>query len=70
MNLSMTIIRAVAKELDHDAVYDRAQALGQQAVGLRRAQISGLESIANSTYKVSDVLDYLKLRTEIGRAHV
>lgn len=63
MNLSMTIIRAVAKELDRDTVYDRAQALGAKAASLRRAQISGLESIANSTRKVSDVLDYLKLRT-------
>jgi len=63
MNVSLQIARAVAKELDQDPVYDRAKALGSQSVGLRRAQISGLESVANGTRKVSDVLDYIKLRT-------
>lgn len=63
MSVSLQIARAVAKELDNTDVYNRAQALGSQAVGLRRAQISGLESVANGTRKVSDVLDYIKLRT-------
>jgi hypothetical protein len=63
MSVGLQIARAVAKELDNDDVYGRAQSLGSQAVGLRRAQISGLESVANGTRKVSDVLDYIKLRT-------
>lgn len=63
MSVSLQIARVVALELDRDAVYDRAKALGSLAVGLRRAQISGLESVANGTRKVSDVLDYIKLRT-------
>lgn len=68
MNIGLQIARAVAKELDQDDVYNRAKELGSQAVGsqgkgLRRAQISGLESVANGTRKVSDVFDYIKLRT-------
>ncbi|RRR68655.1 MAG: hypothetical protein EI684_17335 [Candidatus Viridilinea halotolerans] len=63
MSIGLQIARAVAKELDHDDVYARAQTLGNQAVRLKPAQISGLESIANGSRKVSDVLNYVKLRT-------
>ena len=63
MSIGLQIARAVAKELDNDDVYARAKNLGNKAMGLKRSQISGLENIANGSRKVSDVLDYLKLRT-------
>jgi hypothetical protein len=54
-------------ETQADNCYDDAQQLGQWAAkalgGRRRAQITGLESIANNMLKVSDVLDYLKKQT-------
>ena len=63
MNIGLQIARAVAKELDTDHIHELAKDMGSQAVGLMRAQITGLESVANGTRKISDVLDYLKLRT-------
>jgi hypothetical protein len=65
MNIRMKIVREVA--LAADRMYDQAQHFGNlaaRALGTdRRSQITGLESIANSSQKVSDVLDYVKLRT-------
>lgn len=65
MNKRMKMLRAVA--LEADAFYEQAKEFGVQAARAlgcdKRSQITGLESIANSTPKVSDVLDYLKLRT-------
>lgn len=64
MNVGMRIVRAVANKLDSDVVYEQAQGLGQRAArGVKRSQISGLEGVANGSRKVSDVLDYIKLRT-------
>jgi hypothetical protein len=67
MNIRMKMIRAVELEADSDAFYSAAKAFGDraaQALGrTKRAQITGLESMANSSHKVSDILDYLKLRT-------
>jgi hypothetical protein len=58
----MQIVRAVA--LAADGFYEDAKKFGETAVdcftGGRRSQITGLESLANSSIKVSDVLDYIK----------
>ena len=67
MNIRMKMLRAVALESDSEPFYDQAKAFGEraaQALGhTKRSQITGLESQANSTQKITDVLDYLKLRT-------
>lgn len=55
-----------------DLFYDHGVRFGQWAAralgGRRRAQITGLEGIANSSLKVSDVLDYLKKQTAKSQA--
>jgi hypothetical protein len=62
MSRQMQIVRAVA--LAADGFYEDAKKFGETAVdcftGGRRSQITGLESLANSSIKVSDVLDYIK----------
>ncbi len=62
--LRMRILREVA--LRADGFYGQSQRLGRQAaVGLtdkKRAQISGLENIANCALKTTDIFDYIKLR--------
>lgn len=59
------VLRAVA--LHADQYQAPAEAMGRKAAaGLtraKRAQITGLEAMANSALKVTDVLDYVKLRT-------
>lgn len=64
-NSRMRIVRSVA--LEADAFYDDAKKLGELAARSlgqnKRSQATGLESIANSSQKVSDVFDYVKLRT-------
>lgn len=59
----MQIMRQVA--LRADGFYGKAEELAGLAVdgGTKRAQISGLETLANSTLKSTDVFDYIKLRT-------
>ena len=63
--LRMRMLRQVA--LRADRFYDEAEALGKKAAdGLtdeRRSQITGLESIANTALKTSDVFDFIKTRT-------
>lgn len=63
--MRMKMLREVT--LRADSFYDTAQDIGTKAAsGLtdkKRAQISGLEGIANSAQKTSDVFDYIKLRT-------
>lgn len=65
MNQKIKIVREVA--LRADGFYESAKNLGQkaeQALGpKKRSQITGLESLANSALKVSDVLDFIKART-------
>jgi len=65
MNQQIKIAREVA--LRADGFYGTAEALGQKAADAlgekKRAQITGLESQANSALKVSDVLDFIKVRT-------
>src|SRR5438128_568595 len=63
MKRSMLIVQQVS--LRADAFYDHGQKFGQWAAqtGMRRAQITELENVANSSLKVSDILDYLKKQT-------
>ena len=64
MNQSMKIIKEVAQVTDRDDFYERAKTLGEiasRAFGERhRSQMTSLEHIANSTLKVTDVLDFIK----------
>ncbi len=61
----MKIIREV--QLRADALYEEAKELGDHAARTfgekHRAQITGLEKIAESTFKLSDVFDYIKRQT-------
>jgi hypothetical protein len=66
MNREMQLIRAVA--LQADAISSEAEDFGRRAAGAitgdaGNRQIKGLESIAASVLKVSDVLDYIKRQT-------
>ena len=69
MNQHMKIIRKVAQQADNFS--QDAERLGGKAAHAfpreARAQVTGLESIANSSLKVADILDYLKVRT--ARSH-
>jgi len=69
MNREMAFVREVA--LQADTFYGDSEGFGQRAARAlpgKRAQITGLESIANSSLKVSDVLDYLKKQTAKAKA--
>jgi hypothetical protein len=65
----MHMLRAIEQEADKEAFYNAAKKFGEraahsQALGERkRSQLTGLESIASSSLKVTDVFDYIKLRT-------
>lgn len=68
MNLQMKIHKEIELQLDQDDVYKKAEAFGRLAVEVfgrdrGKAQLRNLENIANSTLKVSDVLDYIKRQT-------
>ena len=62
MNEEMKIIREVSIQAEH--FYDDAVKLGDHAAfalkAVHRSQISSLESIAESTFKATDVFDYIK----------
>jgi hypothetical protein len=65
----MTIKHAVARRADQ--LSSKAEDLGAQAArslkeNRGRSQLTGLEALANSTIKTSDILDYIKVR--IARA--
>jgi len=64
MNQGMKIIKEVAQVADRNDFYARAKKLGEiasRAFGERhRSQMTSLENIANSTLKVTDVLDFIK----------
>ncbi len=66
-NIYRRIMREVDWEADNDDFRAKAQELGTRAFDAltdkKRSQITGLESIANGTQKVSDVFNYIKLRT-------
>lgn len=63
--LRIRMLRQVA--LRADGFYAKAESLGQRSAEAltdkKRAQISGLEGIANSALKTSDVFDFIKVRT-------
>jgi hypothetical protein len=62
MNQDMKIIREINLEAEYS--YEKAQALGNHAYKAfkdkRRAQLTGLENIAESSLKTSDIYDYIK----------
>jgi len=64
MNQQMKILKEIAQKADNDDFYNRAKELGDiayKAFGSgHRSQLTNLENIANSTIKVTDVLDYIK----------
>lgn len=70
MNQQMKILKEIAQIADSDSFYGRAEELGEdasKAFGSRhRSQMTSLENIANSTLKVTDVLDYIK--KQVARA--
>ena len=61
----MSILREVAYRAD--LFYEDAERLGQKAAraltSKKRSQITGLEAVANSALKTSDVFDFIKTRT-------
>lgn len=64
MNKDMQIIREVSAVAETDAFYEKAKQLGQHAASAlkasHRSQMTGLENIAESTLKSTDILDYVK----------
>ncbi|MGC9396913.1 MAG: hypothetical protein ACP5J4_18870 [Anaerolineae bacterium] len=62
--LRMKMLRAVA--LRADSFYGKAQNLGSRAAQAltdkKRSQINGLEGVANSALKTTDVFDFIKMR--------
>ena len=62
MNLEMRIIREV--NIQAEDFYEDAVALGDHAAyalkAVHRAQVTGLENVAESAFKTSDVFDYIK----------
>ena len=70
MNQQMKILKEITRVADSDSFHERAEMLGNiasEAFGSRhRNQMTNLESIANSTLKVTDVLDYIK--KQVARA--
>jgi hypothetical protein len=65
MNPEMRVIREVSMQAE--GFYEDAVQLGNHAAhalkAAHRAQMTGLESIAESTLKTSDVFDYIKKQT-------
>ncbi len=63
MNQQMKILKEIAQTADRNDFYSRAKQLGKiasKAFAGHRSQMTNLENIANSTLKVTDVLDYIK----------
>ena len=65
MNREMQIIREV--NIQAEEFYQTAQDLGNHAAyalkAAHRSQMTGLESVAESSFKTSDILDYIKKQT-------
>lgn len=65
MNREMQIVREVSIEAED--FYEDAVKLGDHAASTlevrHRSQMTGLENIAESTFKTSDVFDYIKKQT-------
>ena len=64
MNQRMKILKGIAEVADLDDFYAKAKTLGETAsvaFGERhRSQMTSLENVANSTLKVTDVIDFIK----------
>jgi hypothetical protein len=62
MNQDMKIIREI--NLEAERFYDEAQSLGNHAYQAfkdkSRTQLTGLENVAESSLKTSDIIDYIK----------
>ena len=74
MNQQMKILKEIAQVANNDDFYNWAKKFGEIASGVfgsrHRNQMTNLENIANSTLKVTDVLDYIKkqvARSEKGK---
>src|SRR5947199_10161744 len=65
MNKNMQIIYEVNIQAEY--LYEEAKQLGNHAAYAlkknHRSQLTGLENLANSALKVSDILDYVKRQT-------
>lgn len=63
----MEMLREVALYADKETFYAKAEELGKKAAGAltrsKRSQITGLEAVANSALKTSDVFDFIKVRS-------
>ena len=72
MNQQMKILKEIAQIADSDDFFRRAKQLGEIASRTfrprHRSQMTNLENIANSTLKVTDVLDYIK--KQVARAEM
>ena len=70
MNQQMKILKEIAQAADSDDFCNQTRNLGEvasRAFGSRhRNQMTNLENVANSTLKVTDVLDYIK--KQVARA--
>ncbi len=55
-------LKEIEESVDSENFYEKAVSLGKKAhnSGMKRNQISNLENIANTTFKVSDIIDYVK----------
>ncbi len=58
-------LKMIKEKTDTENFYTTMKNLGEKAVrdNIKRNQISNLENIANSTFKVSDIIDYIKRQT-------
>lgn len=68
MNQDMLFLQEVA--IQADAFYEQGEQFGEwaaEALRNQRSQITNLENIANTSLKVSDVLNYLKKQTAKAR---
>jgi len=66
-NQQPKMLREVALVADRDDVAAQARSLGETAARVlgpkKRSQMTGLETIANGTQRVTDIFNYLKTRT-------
>ena len=64
MNKQMKILKEIAQDTGHEDFYNKAKKFGNAAAKVfgsrHRSQMTNLENIANSTLKVTDILDYIK----------
>jgi len=58
-------LKTIIERTDNNNFYSKAVSVGKKAAenGIKRNQITNLENIANTTFKVSDIIDYVKKQT-------